>query len=85
MAAPVIFAPSGDLTIFEIADVKARLQEALKQGPAGVIDLAQVGEVDASALQLLIAVCRSGAVQLANPSARVADLLARVGWTQPKA
>lgn len=84
MIGPMHLAPSGDLTIFEIGDFKAQLQTGLNQGQGITVDLGEIGTVDASALQLLIAACRHESVQLINVPARVTERFAQMGWTQPK-
>ncbi len=84
MTGPMHLTPSGDLTIFEICDFKAQLQTGLKQGQGITVDLGETGIVDASALQLLIAVCRHESVHLINVPARVTERFAQMGWTQPK-
>jgi anti-anti-sigma regulatory factor len=76
--------PAGDITIFEIADFKTQLQAALDIGQPVTIDLGQAGTLDISALQLLIAACRSESVHLTNVPAAVATRLTQLGWEKAK-
>ncbi len=80
MTDSTICTPTGDITIFEIAEFKAQLQAALDIGQPVTIDLGQTGTLDISALQLLIAACRSESVHLAHVPAAVAARLAQLGW-----
>lgn len=77
--------PTGDITIFEIVEFKAQLQAALDIGQPVRIDLGQTGTLDVSALQLLIAACRSESVHLMNVPAAVAARLTQMGWDRAKA
>lgn len=76
--------PTGDITIFEIAEFKTQLQAALDIGQPVTIDLGQAGTLDISALQLLIAACRSESVHLTNVPAAVATRLTQLGWEKAK-
>lgn len=80
MTDSTLCSPVGDITIFEIAEFKAQLQAALDLGQPVTIDLGQTGTLDISALQLLIAACRSESVHLTNVPAAVATRLAQLGW-----
>lgn len=80
MTDTTLCAPTGDITIFEITEFKAQLQAALDIGQAVRIDLGHTGTLDVSALQLLIAACRSESVRLVNVPATVADRLTQLGW-----
>lgn len=55
-------APSGELTIFEVAGFHQELVRPLGAQGSATIDLSRVERLDASALQLLIAAHRSGRV-----------------------
>lgn len=81
---PTPYVPSGDITIFEIADFKSQLQAALDLGQGVAIDLGQAGALDISALQTLIAACTAGPVNIRNAPKRVAGQLACLGWVPPK-
>lgn len=83
MTGPLHLTPTGDLTIFEIADFKAQLRLGLEQGQGVTVDLGDAGTLDASALQLLIAACHHESVQLINVPARVTARFAQMGWTRP--
>lgn len=50
MTGPMLLVPTGALTIFEIVDLKAKLQAGLEQGQGITIDLGEAGSLDASAL-----------------------------------
>lgn len=76
--------PTGDITIFEIAEFKTQLQAALDIGQPVTIDLGQAGTLDISALQLLIAACRSESVHLTNVPAALASRLTQLGWEKAK-
>lgn len=75
-----IYTPTSDLTIFEITEFKAQLQAGLDLGQGVMIDLGQTSTLDASAIQLLIAACRTGSVQLINIPSHVASRLTLLGW-----
>lgn len=76
--------PLGDLTIFEVAAFSAQLQAAAAKGEISVIDLCHIGALDASALQLLIAACESGAAELVNAPKRLAGQFTALGWAPSK-
>lgn len=81
---PTSYAPTGDITIFEIAEFKSQIQAALDLGQGVTIDLKQAGALDISALQTLIAACQAGPVDIRNAPKRVAEQLACLGWAPPK-
>jgi len=81
---PTPYVPTGDITIFEIAEFKSQIQAALDIGQRVTIDLGQAGTLDISALQTLIAACEAGPVQIRNAPKRVSDQLACLGWVPPK-
>ncbi|KAF4516281.1 hypothetical protein B566_EDAN000522 [Ephemera danica] len=68
--------PTGDITIFEIAKFKNQLQAALDLGQRVTIDFSQAGTLDISALQMLIAACEAGPMNLINTPKRVAEQFA---------
>ncbi len=78
------YVPTGDITIFEVAEFKSQLQAALDLGQGVTIDLGQAGTLDISALQTLIAACEAGPVEIRNTPKRVADQLACLSWAPPK-
>ncbi len=84
MTDPTRCVPTGDITIFEIAEFKSHLQAAIDLGQGVAIDLAQAGTLDISALQTLIAACEAGPLELVNVPKRVAGQLACLGWVPPK-
>jgi hypothetical protein len=81
---PTRCVPTGDITIFEIAEFKSQLQAALDLGQGVAIDLGQAGTLDISALQTLIAACEAGPMELMNIPKRVAGQLACLGWVPSK-
>ncbi|MEQ1794960.1 MAG: STAS domain-containing protein [Nitrospira sp.] len=84
MTDPTPYVPTGDITIFEIAEFKSQLQAAIDLGQGVTIDLGQAGTLDISALQTLIAACEAGPVDITNAPKRIADQLACLGWVPPK-
>lgn len=71
---------SGSLTIYQARDLQAALLEAFRQGTAIAADLADVQEIDAAGLQLLVALARSCssvglALQFTGPSPAVIEAL----------
>lgn len=81
---PTPYAPTADITIFEIVEFKSQIQAALDLGQGVAIALGQAGALDISALQTLIAACEAGPVQIRNAPKRIADQLACSGWVPPK-
>lgn len=71
---------SGSLTIYQARDLQTALLDAFRQGTAISADLAEVQEIDAAGLQLLVALARSCrhaglALQFNSPSPAVAEAL----------
>lgn len=71
---------SGSFTIYQARDLQAALLNAFQQGTAISVDLADVQEIDAAGLQLLVALARSCAaaglaLQFNSPSPAVAEAL----------
>ncbi len=54
--------PVGDVTIFEVGALCEDVKQAASAHPQVEIDLSEIDKVDAAAIQLLIAVRRSGIV-----------------------
>lgn len=71
--------PTGDLTIFEVASFKDGLVELLSCGGAGTLDLSLVGQVDSSALQLILAALRTERLCVTGVSTEVTSKLERIG------
>lgn len=71
--------PTGDLTIFEVASFKDSLVELLSCGGAGTLDLSLVGQVDSSALQLILAALRTERLCVSGASDEVKRKLERIG------
>ncbi|MBA5876584.1 MAG: STAS domain-containing protein [Nitrospira sp. CR1.2] len=51
--------PTGDLTIFEVGALCEELKQAIATHPQVELDLSEVDKLDASAIQLLLAVRQS--------------------------
>ena len=71
---------SGDLTIYHARDLQTALLDAFRQGTAIAADLAEVQEIDAAGLQLLVALARNCrgvglSLQLNNLSPAVTEAL----------
>ena len=56
--------PTGDLTIFEVGALCEELKQAIATHPQVELDLSEVDKLDASAIQLLIAIRRSERIVL---------------------
>ena len=84
MTDSTLCAPTGDITIFEIAEFKAQLQAALDLGQGVTIDLGHTGACDISVLQLLVAVGQSKSVQFINVPIDVVSRLTQMGWDRAK-
>lgn len=70
----------GNLTIYEAPALKAQLMAAVAEGRHLELDLAQVGEIDTSGVQLLLLAKREAAARglnlgLVNHSAAVREVL----------
>jgi len=74
------YEPDGDLTIFEAASFKERLAELLFGEGAVTLDLSKAGQVDCSALQLIVAASRSDRLSLIGASRDIGQKLERLGW-----
>ncbi|MBS0171669.1 MAG: STAS domain-containing protein [Nitrospira sp.] len=70
--------PTGDLTIFEVAALCEELKQTAAAHPQVELDLSEVDKLDASAIQLVIAVRQSEQFVLTGMTdslrARMADL-----------
>ena len=71
--------PTGDLTIFEVASFKDSLVELLSCGGTGTLDLSHVGQVDSSALQLIVAALRTERLSVTGASAEIVQKMERIG------
>ncbi len=73
--------PKGECGIYEISDLCKTLSELLRKAPSVTLDLSSVDRVDASFLQLLVAMQAEAdrtetRLTLKNPSENVTDLIA---------
>ena len=70
--------PAGDLTIFEVGALCEELKQAAAAHPQVELDLSEVDKLDASAIQLLLAVRQSEQLVLTGITdsmrARMADM-----------
>lgn len=73
------YQPAGDLTIFEAMAFKDSLVDLLSCGGSGTLDLSHVGQVDSSALQLIVAALRTGRLSVTGASGEVLQKMARIG------
>lgn len=80
MPDPTIFQPTGDLTIFEVAEFRRNLQTRLDGGASLTLNVSAVGKIDASGLQVMIAAHRSDALTIQGLSVATADEFRRLGW-----
>lgn len=71
--------PTGDLTIFEVEAFKDSLVELLSCEGTVTLDLSQVGQVDSSALQLILASLRAERLCVTGASDEIKDKLERIG------
>jgi ABC-type transporter Mla MlaB component len=71
--------PTGDLTIFEVMSFKDSLVELLSCGGTGMLDLSHVGQVDSSALQLIVAALRTERLSVTGASAEIVQKMERIG------
>lgn len=70
--------PAGDLTIFEVSTLHGEIKQAGATHPHIELDLSEIDKLDASAIQLLIAIRRSDRMTLTGMTdalrARMAEL-----------
>jgi len=72
-------APTGDLTIFEVTAFKDSLVDLLSCGGTGTLDLSHVGQVDSSALQLIVAALRTERLCVTGASVEIVQKMERIG------
>jgi len=72
-------APTGDLTIFEVMAFKDSLVDLLSCGGTGTLDLSHVGQVDSSALQLIVAALRTERLCVTGASVEIVQKMKRIG------
>ncbi len=74
----MILKPAGDLTIFEVGTLHGEIKQAAATHPQIELDLSEIDKLDASAIQLLIALRRSDRMMLTGMTdalrARMAEL-----------
>jgi len=75
--------PTGDLTIFEVEDLKKSLVKLFQNDGLVSLDLAQVGRVDTAAIQLLWAARKEGRMFVMGMSEGLRATLNRLGFSEP--
>jgi anti-anti-sigma regulatory factor len=75
--------PTGDLTIFEVEDLKKSLVKLFQNDGLVSLDLAQVGRVDTAAIQLLWAARKEGRMFVTGMSEDLRATLNRLGFSEP--
>lgn len=75
--------PTGDLTIFEVEDLKKSLVKLFQNDGLVSLDLAQVGRVDTAAIQLLWAARKEGRMFVTGMSEDLRAALNRLGFSEP--
>ena len=71
--------PAGDLTIFEVGALYEELKQVVTAHPQVELDLSEVDKLDASAIQLLIAIRRSERIVLTGMTDPMRSRMAELG------
>ena len=71
--------PAGDVTIFEVGALYEEIKQAVTALPQVELDLSEVDKLDASAIQLLIAVRRSERIVLTGVTDPMRSRMAELG------
>jgi len=74
-----VLKPDGDLTIFEASDFHQALVELSQHSEALELDLSASGEVDSSAIQLMLAAQRDCSVAITGMTPAVLEKIDRMG------
>ena len=74
-----VLKPTGELTIFEAADFHQALVELSQHSQSLEVDLSEVSECDASAVQLLLAVTRDLNIGVTGVSSTLCEKFIRMG------
>jgi anti-anti-sigma factor len=74
-----VLTPSGDLTIFEVHTFRESLVAVMDDQKSWVLDLSQLGRIDAAGMQVLLAADRSGRFRLTGTSDALHRMFQRVG------
>lgn len=75
--------PTGDLTIFEVEDLKKSLIKLFQNDGLVSLDLSQVGRIDTAAIQLLWAARKEGRMFVTGMSEDLRATLNRLGFSEP--
>lgn len=78
----MILKPAGDLTIFEVGALHEEIKQAVTAHPQVELDLSEVDKLDASAIQLLIAIRRSERMVLTGMTDAIKARMAELGTQQ---
>ncbi len=71
--------PAGDVTIFEVGALYEEIKQPVTAHPQVELDLSEVDKLDASAIQLLIAVRRSDRIVLTGLTDPMRSRMAELG------
>jgi anti-anti-sigma regulatory factor len=80
---PRLLAPTGDLTIFEVAEFKEALVKLFGNDGLVSLDLGQAGRVDTSAIQLMWAARKQGRMFVSGISEDLQAKLNQLGFHEP--
>ena len=75
----MILKPAGDVTIFEVGALYEEIKQAVTAHHQVELDLSEVDKLDASAIQLLIAVRRSERIVLTGMTDPMRSRMAELG------
>ncbi|MCS6318883.1 MAG: STAS domain-containing protein [Nitrospira sp.] len=75
----MILKPAGDLTIFEVGALHGEIKQAAATHPQIELDLPEIDKLDASAIQLLIALRRSDRMVLTGMTDALRTRMAELG------
>lgn len=78
-----LYAPTGDLTIFEAAPFKDSLTTLLSNEGLVCLDLAGVNRIDTAAIQLMWAARKSGRLLVTHIPEALSHKLKDLGFTEP--
>lgn len=74
-----VLTPTGDLTVFEVNAFHESLAAVLGDQKSWLLDLSQLGRIDAAGMQLLLAAERSGQFSLTGTSEALRRMLQQCG------
>ena len=82
LASESILKPMGDLTIFEAGQFHEDLKTLHGQVGPLELNLSEVGRMDSSCVQLIVAATRSGRLTLTGYSNQIRDRFEQIGFIQ---